>query len=165
MAQHRRDSPQATSCGVITVSDSRDLDSDRGGTLICQMLEDAGHTVAAREIVPDEPQELRAIVEQCVAQDDIEIVLITGGTGISRRDQTAEALEAMYSKQLPGYGELFRWLSYQEVGPAAMLSRASAGIVDRVPVCTMPGSPSAVRLAMERLILPEIGHLVAQASK
>ena len=165
VAAHRRESPDRARCAVVTVSDSRDASTDRGGDLICELLASSGHEVVRREIVPDEPDQLRSLVQQCVQRDDTQIVLITGGTGISSRDQTAEAVQQLFSKHLPGYGELFRSLSYQEIGPAAMLSRAAGGLVGRVPVLTMPGSPAAIRLAMEGLILPELGHLIAQASK
>jgi molybdenum cofactor biosynthesis protein B len=100
-----------------------------------------------------------------VAQPDVDVVLLTGGTGISHRDQTYEALLGLLTRELPGYGELFRWLSYQEIGSAAMLSRAVGGLVETTVVLSMPGSPAAVRLAMQRIILPELGHLVAQARK
>ena len=165
VAAHRRESPDRVRCAVVTVSDSRDASTDRGGDLVCELLTASGHEVVLREIVPDEPDQLRSLVEHCVQRDDTQIVLITGGTGISARDQTSEALQQLLSKELPGYGELFRWLSYQEIGPEAMLSRATGGLVGQVPVLTMPGSPAAIRLALEALILPELGHLIAQASK
>lgn len=162
--QHRAASPQeGVNCAVITVSDTRSLADDRSGNELVQLLTNAGHRVAAREIVPDEPAQVGTLVTQLAGQQ-VDALLITGGTGIAPRDQTPEAVESLFAKQLPGFGELFRMLSYQEIGPAAMLSRATAGIVNGAVVILMPGSTAAVRLAMEKLVLPELGHLVAQAA-
>ncbi len=130
-----------------------------------EMLSAAGHEVAVREIVPDEPDSMRPLLEAFVAREDIDAVLMTGGTGIGSRDQTYETVTALLTKTLPGYGELFRMLSYEEVGTAAMLSRAVGGLIDRTVLLTMPGSPAAVRLAMDKVILPELGHLVHEARK
>lgn len=125
----------------------------------------AGHRVLAREIIPDEPARMRPLLQTFANRPDLDAVLLTGGTGISSRDQTFETVSSMLTKPLPGYGELFRTLSYQEVGAAAMLSRAVGGLMGRLVVLTMPGSPAAVRLAMEKLILPELGHLVREARR
>ena len=163
--QHRRESPTSVRCGVITVSDTRTLEDDRGGALIAQMLTAAGHTVASREIVPDEPNRMRPLVQSLARGGEVDAVLLTGGTGIAARDQTYETIAALLEKEMPGYGELFRMLSYDDIGPAAMLSRAIGGTINRVVVLTMPGSTAAVRLAMEKLIVPEIGHLVHEATK
>jgi molybdenum cofactor biosynthesis protein B len=129
------------------------------------MLAAAGHSVEQCQIVPDEPGPLTEAVRQYAERSEIDVILITGGTGIAARDQTPEVVETLYAKVLPGYGELFRMLSYEEIGAAAMLSRASGGLVGRTVVLTMPGSPAAVRLAMEKLILPELAHLVEQARR
>jgi molybdenum cofactor biosynthesis protein B len=118
-----------------------------------------------REIIPDEPKRMRSLLEELQQRDDVDAVLLTGGTGIASRDQTYETISAMLTKPLPGYGELFRMLSFQEIGAAAMLSRTLGGVVDETLLLTMPGSPAAVRLAMERLILPEIGHLLAEIGR
>ncbi|HEX5447547.1 MAG TPA: MogA/MoaB family molybdenum cofactor biosynthesis protein [Pirellulales bacterium] len=163
--QHRATAPTAIRCAVLTVSDTRTLETDTGGQTLIDGLQAAGHAVVARDIIPDEPQRMRALVTAWCRRDDIDAILLTGGTGISSRDQTFETIAAMLSKPLPGYGELFRWLSYQEIGPAAMLSRAIGGIVGKTVVLTMPGSPAAVRLAVERLIAPELGHLVREARR
>ncbi len=165
VAQHRADSPSVVSCAVITVSDTRSLDNDRGGSLVCELLESAGHLIAARELVRDEPREMQQIIRPLVDRPDVQAILLTGGTGISRRDVTHETITSLLDKHLPGYGELFRMLSYQEIGAAAMLSRAVSGIVDATLLFTMPGSPAAVRLAMEKLVLPELPHLVREATK
>jgi molybdenum cofactor biosynthesis protein B len=164
-AEHRAESPQRVRCAVITVSDTRTLQTDRGGQTLVEMLSAAGHEVTAREIVPDEPDSMRPLLEAFVVREDIDAVLMTGGTGIGSRDQTYETVTALLTKTVPGYGELFRMLSYEEVGTAAMLSRAVGGLIDRTVLLTMPGSPAAVRLAMDKVILPELGHLVHEARK
>lgn len=164
-AQHRADAPRQARCAVITVSDTRTPQTDTGGQLVADLLTAAGHVVAARHLVPDEPDQLRPLMVQLCGQDDIDAVLLTGGTGISRRDQTCETVTALLDKPLPGYGELFRMLSFHEIGPAAMLSRATGGLRGKVVVLTMPGSPAGVRLAMERIILPELPHLLREAQR
>ena len=164
-AEHRAQAPKAVCCAVITVSDTRTLETDCGGQSLLDMLAAAGHSVAVREIVADDPDQIRTLLERLAGKDDIDAVLITGGTGIAGRDQTFETVSAMITKALPGYGELFRMLSYQEIGTAAMLSRAIGGLMRSKVVLTMPGSPAAVQLAMEKVILPELGHLVSEARK
>jgi molybdenum cofactor biosynthesis protein B len=163
--QHREQAPGSVGCAVLTVSDTRTLADDKSGAAIVERLEASGHRVAARDIVPDEPERVAAAVRGYVGRDVVDAVLITGGTGIAARDQTPEALESMFTKALPGFGELFRMLSYEEIGAAAMLSRAVGGIVDRTIVLLMPGSTAAVRLAMDKLIVPEIAHLVEHARR
>ncbi|MEX2317142.1 MAG: molybdenum cofactor biosynthesis protein B [Pirellulales bacterium] len=164
-AQHRCESPKSVRCSIVTVSDTRTLETDRGGQLIVEMLAAAGHAVTAREIVPDEPRWIAPLVRKLADPAATDAILITGGTGIAARDQTFETVSGLLTKTLPGYGELFRMLSYADIGPAAMLSRAIGGVLDDVIVLTMPGSVAAVRLAMEKLIVPEIGHLVYEARK
>ena len=142
---------------VITASDSRTAETDESGRLIKQMLEGAGHTVAHYEVLPDSPDRIRqALTENLATVDGF---IFNGGTGIAPRDTTIEALRPMLSKELEGFGELFRMLSYNEVGSAAMLSRALGGISHGRIVFTLPGSPEACRLAMEKLVLPELGHM------
>lgn len=165
VAEHRSQAPQSVRCAVITVSDTRTPDTDTGGRAVVEALESAGHQVLAREIIPDEPDRMRPLLMALAARDDIDAVLLTGGTGIAGRDQTFETVSALLTRPLPGYGELFRMLSYQEIGPAAMLSRALGGILGRTIVLTMPGSPAAVRLAMDKLIVPELAHLVREARR
>jgi molybdenum cofactor biosynthesis protein B len=164
-AAHRRDAPSSVPCAVITVSDTRTLQTDVGGSLVVEFLEAAGHVVKRREIVPDDPQQLGRLVETLSHDDGVDAILLTGGTGISRRDQTYETLVALFEKTLPGYGELFRMLSFDEIGAASMLSRAIGGLCGGTVVLSMPGSTAAVRLAMERLIAPELAHLVHEAGK
>jgi molybdenum cofactor biosynthesis protein B len=147
------------------VSDTRTLADDRGGALLVDMLSAAGHQIKRREIVPDDPQRIRPLVAELADANTLDAVLITGGTGITARDQTYETISDMLTKTLPGYGEIFRMLSYEDIGPAAMLSRAIGGVIGQVIVLTMPGSPAAVRLALDKLIVPELGHLVYEARK
>jgi molybdenum cofactor biosynthesis protein B len=129
------------------------------------MLAAAGHQVGERHIVPDDPAKIDPLVRKLADPDVTDAILMTGGTGIAARDRTFETVSALLTKAMPGYGELFRMLSYDDIGPAAMLSRAIGGVRNNVIVLTMPGSVAAVRLAMEKLIVPEIGHLVYEARK
>jgi molybdopterin adenylyltransferase len=163
--EHRQSAPPAVRCAVVTVSDTRTVETDKSGQLIVAALTGAGHTVVEHVIVPDDPAALRTAVQNFALALDVEAVLLTGGTGIAARDQTPETIAALLTKELPGYGELFRMLSYQEIGAAAMLSRAQGGLIGDTLILTMPGSTAAVRLAMEKLIVPELGHLVNHARK
>ncbi|MBI3466520.1 MAG: MogA/MoaB family molybdenum cofactor biosynthesis protein [Planctomycetes bacterium] len=164
-AEHRAAAPASIACAVVTISDTRTIETDKSGALIIELLQGGGHRVVDRAIVPDEPGRIRSLVAGYRLRGDVQAVLLTGGTGISPRDQTFETITAMLTKPLPGYGELFHVLSYQEIGAAALLSRAVGGLVDGMIVLTMPGSTAAVRLAMEKLILPELGHIVREATK
>jgi molybdenum cofactor biosynthesis protein B len=152
-------------CYVLTVSDTRTEENDTSGRAIADLLSAAGHTVAARAIVKDDPDSVRATIARQLASGDVQAIITTGGTGITSRDSTFEAVDALLEKRLDGFGELFRMLSFEQIGPAAMMSRASAGLAAGKIVVSLPGSEGAVRLAMERLLLPELGHLVQQASK
>jgi molybdopterin adenylyltransferase len=143
--------------GIVTVSDSRTADTDTNGQWLHGRIEDAGNVVSGYRVVRDEPEEVRAAVDALVA--DARVVLVNGGTGISRRDTTYDTLAGMLEKTLPGFGELFRLLSFEQVGAAAMLSRATAGTYRGAVVVSTPGSPKAVQLAWERLIEPELAHL------
>lgn len=162
---HQSQGPKAARCAVITVSDTRTLADDTGGQSVIDHLSAAGQVVVAREIIPDEPDRMRPLLLALAGRDDIDVILLTGGTGISSRDQTFETVSALLDKPLPGYGELFRLLSFQEIGAAAMLSRAVGGLMQRKVVFTMPGSPAAVRLAMEKLIVPQLSHLLREARR
>lgn len=163
--QHRAEARAAVRCAVITVSDTRTFETDTGGKTLIELLTAAGHSVADHAIIADEPALMRERLEEYCRRDDVDAVLLTGGTGISRRDQTFETVSGLLTKPLPGYGELFRMLSYADIGSAALLSRAVGGLIGSTVVLTMPGSPAAVRLAMEKVILPEMGHLVMEARK
>jgi molybdopterin adenylyltransferase len=163
--QHRCQSPKSVRCAVVTISDTRTLDTDRGGELIVKLLTEAGNEVSSRHIVRDDPREIEPLVLKLADPAATDAILMTGGTGITARDQTYETVSGLLTKAMPGYGELFRMLSYEDIGPAAMLSRAIGGVLNNVIVLTMPGSMAAVQLAMEKLIVPEIGHLVFEARK
>ncbi len=163
--QHRCESPKSVRCAVVTVSDTRTLETDRGGLLVAELLTGGGHEVTSREIVPDDPAKIRPLLRRLADPAAVDAILLTGGTGIAARDQTYETVSALLDKTMPGYGELFRMLSYEDIGPAAMLSRAVGGVVNTVILLTMPGSVAAVQLAMDKLIVPEIGHLVYEARK
>lgn len=163
--EHRRAAPRVVRCAVLTISDTRTLDNDGGGNLLVSLLEGAGHDVTSRAILKDDPEPVRAAVAQAVASGQFDVVLTTGGTGIGARDSTYEAVEGLLDKQLPGFGELFRSLSFAEIGAAAMLSRATAGVAQGCVVIALPGSPDAVRLALTKLVLPELGHMVGVARR
>jgi molybdenum cofactor biosynthesis protein B len=163
--EHKASAPKSVGCFVLTISDTKTPDTDTSGTVIRELLRAAGHRVIESAIVRDEPAEVARIVRQACARDDVGAVLMTGGTGITSRDSTYEAVEALLDKRLPGFGELFRMLSYQEIGAAAMLSRAQMGIHARRIVVSMPGSPNACRLAVEKLVIPELPHLVREVSR
>lgn len=161
--EHRSEAPDVVRCFVLTVSDTRTLEDDKGGALIQQLLEKAGHQIVARNIVKDEATLITSAVQD--ARDGIadpEVIIVTGGSGIGPRDVTPEALRPLLTKELPGFGEVFRVLSWHEVGPATMLSRAFAGVLGRTLLFVLPGSTNAVQLAMKKLIVPELGHLVRE---
>jgi molybdopterin adenylyltransferase len=160
---HRKDAPASVACFVLTISDTRSAADDASGDAIVEMLTGAGHAVTGRSIVRDDPAAVRAVAaEQASA---VQAIITTGGTGITSRDSTYEAIAGLLDKRLDGFGELFRMLSYEEIGSAAILSRACAGTIGRTAVFALPGSEHAVRLAMTRLILPEIGHVVRELNR
>ena len=163
--QHRSEAPRVVRCAVVTVSDTRTIETDTGGRTIVDLLTKAGHEVVDRRIIADEPLPMQQLLEGLRDRQDVDAILITGGTGLGSRDQTFETVGRLLGKPMPGYGELFRMLSYQEIGPAAMLSRAVGGLIGRTVLLTMPGSRAAVQLAMQKLILPELGHLVREARR
>ncbi len=163
--EHKQRAPGSVRCVVITVSDTRTADTDTSGRTIIDLLTGAGHTVVGRSIVKDEPADVRSTIERQLASLEVDVIITTGGTGITSRDTTFETVDALLEKRLDGFGELFRMLSYQEIGSAAMMSRATAGLSAGHIIIALPGSEAAVRLAMEKLLLPELGHLVQQASR
>ncbi len=154
--QLSRDTPVRVA--VVTVSDTRTEATDTSGGLMKALLADAGHPVVAYRIVPDEPARIGPLLDELAGL--AEVILLNGGTGISRRDTTYEVVAGRLDKTLPGFGELFRMLSYDQIGSASMLSRATAGVMGRTLVFSTPGSTNAVRLAMEKLIVPQLAHLV-----
>ncbi|MBW2424891.1 MAG: molybdenum cofactor biosynthesis protein MoaB [Deltaproteobacteria bacterium] len=162
---HRQAAPEKVATAVVTVSDTRTLETDTGGALVEEMLCAAGHPVSERRIVPDEPEAIRAELQKLLEGGDGRAIIFTGGTGVAPRDVTPDTIEPVLERLIPGFGELFRLLSYEDIGSAALLSRALAGLVQGRVVFVIPGSRGAVRLAMEKLILPELGHLAGEAAK
>lgn|SRR5574341_1636959 len=163
--EHKAHARQQVACAVVTVSDTRTAETDQSGQLILERLKAAGHAVPAYHIVKDEPAQIRPLLEALLADPAVQAVIINGGTGMSRRDVTFDTVVGMLDKLLPGFGELFRMLSYEEIGSAALLSRAAAGIARGRAVFSVPGSSGAVRLAMDKLILPEMPHIVHEVNK
>ena len=160
---HRSDAPASVRVFVLTISDTRTEATDTGGAAIVEALRNAGHTITGRKILKDDPEPVAGAVRAATVSADV--VITTGGTGITSRDSTYEALAKLFEKRLDGFGELFRMLSYEQVGAAAMLSRACAGTIRKTMVFALPGSEQAVRLAMEKLILPELGHVVRELKR
>ena len=165
VTEHKGHAPAAVGCYVLTVSDTRTPDTDTSGRAIRELLEGAGHFVSGHDLVRDEPDAVTAHVQAHLDDPRTQAIITTGGTGVSPRDGTFEAVDRLLEKRLDGFGELFRMLSFEEIGAAAMLSRATAGTIGRTAVFALPGSEHAVRLAMTRLILPELGHVIQQLSR
>lgn len=157
---HRAQMVDLVDCGVLTISDTRTEQTDESGSIIRDCLAERGHRVVDYRIVPDEPDRVRAHIAELCDGQRCKAILTNGGTGVAARDSTIEAVSAVFDKTIDGYGELFRLLSYEEIGAAAMLSRAVAGVRGQVAVFCMPGSPAAVKLAMDKLIMPQLGHIV-----
>lgn len=165
-AEHQQ-SAQAirVACAVVTLSDTRTPQTDKSGAAIRELLAAAGHDVIDHRIVKDDPRELEPALATLLGRADVDAILTTGGTGVSRRDQTIAVIEKLLDTSLPGFGEIFRQLSYDQIGSGAMLSRAAAGVAKGKVVFAMPGSTHAVELAMTKLILPELRHLVYELRK
>ena len=157
--EHRQQAASGLRCAVITVSDTRTTDTDTSGRLMQEALTEAGHVIHAYCIVKDERDDIRRLLQHHVRDDETDAILLSGGTGLSTRDGTYEVVRDSLEKELTGFGELFRYLSYEEIGAAAMMSRATAGVAAGTVIVSMPGSSAAVRLAMEKLILPELSHM------
>jgi molybdenum cofactor biosynthesis protein B len=162
LEQHKGAAPARLRFAVITISDTRDAASDRGGPYLVERVEAAGHSVAQRAIVKDEREQIEAALRAAVADTGVDLVLTTGGTGIAPRDVTYDTLKGLFDSEIPGFGELFRMLSYQQIGAAALLSRAIGGVLAGKVVLAMPGSPKALALAMDEIVLREAAHLVQQ---
>ncbi len=160
--EHKKKAAKSLGIMVITVSDTRDETMDQSGRLIKEMLAEAGHRTVGYQIVKDEPNEIEDLLQQTLERKDLEVIILNGGTGIAPRDGTYEVVERLMQKRLDGFGEIFRYLSYQDIGSAAIMSRACAGIARDKVMISLPGSRGAVQLAMEQLILPEMGHIVSQ---
>ncbi|MFC7393650.1 MogA/MoaB family molybdenum cofactor biosynthesis protein [Scopulibacillus cellulosilyticus] len=163
--EHKSHKPDQLSCGVITVSDTRDVDTDKSGRLIINQLKGQDYNIESYVIVKDEEVEIELSINEILSQS-VDALLINGGTGIAERDVTIEVVNKLINKELPGFGEIFRMLSYTEdIGSAAILSRATAGIIGKTAVFSMPGSSGAVKLAMEKLIIPELPHIIHELNK
>jgi molybdenum cofactor biosynthesis protein B len=163
--KHRESAPEKVRVAVLTISDTRTPDTDTGGDTVEELMRDAGHEIVERDIVRDEASSIQTRLVNLLARPDVDAVVTTGGTGISARDTTYEVVDRMLEKKLDGFGEIFRMLSYEEIGAAAVLSRAVAGAVGTKFIACLPGSRSAVRLAVERLLVPEISHVVFELRK
>lgn len=164
--EHRKEAPQTVSCMVITVSDTRTAETDKSGQLMIQLLKANGHQVVDYRIVKDEYESIRNLIAEGASSPLVEAILLNGGTGITDRDTTYEAVDSMLDKKMPGFGEIFRYLSYTEdIGSAAILSRAIAGVCKGTAVFSTPGSSGAVKLAMERIIIPELTHVMREIYK
>ncbi len=163
--QHRESAPEKVRVAVLTISDTRTPETDTGGDTVQESLEGAGHEVVDRAIVRDDAVLIRMALLDALARGDVDAVVTSGGTGISARDTTYEVVDRMIEKRLDGFGEIFRMLSYEEIGAAAIMSRAVAGAVGTKFVASLPGSRNAVRLAMEKLLVPELAHVVFELRK
>ncbi len=163
--RHRESAPETVRVAVLTISDTRTRETDTGGDTVEEILREAGKEIVARQIVRDEASGIRANLVDLLANPEVDAVITTGGTGISGRDTTYEVVERMIEKRLDGFGEIFRMLSYEEIGPAAIMSRAIAGAVGTKLVASLPGSRNAVRLAVEKLLVPELAHIVFELRK
>lgn len=163
--EHRDSAPDQINCAVVTVSDTRTEETDKSGKIIKDSLTGAGHSIAEYRVIPDEPDEIGQLLDDLAARGDIDAIVFNGGTGIAQRDTTFDVIDRKLDKKLDGFGELFRWLSWYEIGPAAMLSRATAGTFRDTLVFLTPGSSNAVNLAMEKLIAPEVAHMVFEIRK
>ncbi|MCA0171576.1 molybdenum cofactor biosynthesis protein B [Bacillus sp. RAR_GA_16] len=164
--EHKSSAPTVINCFIVTVSDTRTNETDKSGKIISSFLEETGHKVFERMIVKDEKEEIHAAIKRGVMASDVDAVLLNGGTGISKRDVTYEVVEAMLEKELAGFGELFRMISYTEdIGSPAMLSRAIGGVTGETAIFAMPGSSGAVKLAMSKLLIPELPHIVRELRK
>jgi molybdopterin adenylyltransferase len=163
--RHRESAPEHVRLAVLTISDTRTPENDTGGDTIEELMRGAGHEIVERRIVRDDAARIRTEIVNLLARPDADAVITTGGTGISARDKTYEVVDRMIEKKLDGFGEIFRALSYEEIGAAAILSRAVAGTVGAKLVACLPGSRNAVRLAVEKLLVPEISHIVFELRK
>ena len=164
-AEHKARGPSSIRCGIITCSDTRTPETDKSGQLLRELLTKEGHRIDAYHIVKDEPADVQKLVQNLVQKQAIVAIIINGGTGISQRDSTFAAIDELLEKRLSGFGEIFRYLSYKDIGAPAILSRATAGLYHNKVIFSIPGSSGAVRLAMETLIIPELPHIVGEIQK
>lgn len=160
--EHKQHAPTNIRCAVLTVSDTRDISSDTSGALLTELLEKAGFEIASRQLVSNQEELLSSTIQDLIDRQDIDVVITTGGTGLGPRDISADVVASFVEKPLPGFGELFRQLSYAEIGPASILSRALGGARGEKLLFALPGSSKAVRLALEKILIPELGHLLGE---
>ena len=158
--EHKNKAHRTVRCAVITLSDTRDETTDTSGKRIKDLLAEHNQPVTSYQILKDEPDQITAAVRGLLAQPDVDVIITNGGTGIAPRDTTFEAIQGLLEKEIPGFGEMFRMLSYEDIGPAAMLTRATAGVAQGKVIISLPGSTGAVELAMTKLVLPELGHML-----
>jgi molybdopterin adenylyltransferase len=163
--EHKAHAPHCVTCVVITCSDTRTPQTDTSGQLMMRLLKEHGHDLAGYHVIKDDPAQIRSLIEEAAAHDVVQAILVNGGTGISKRDSTFEAVDSMLEKRLVGFGEIFRYLTYKDIGSSAIMTRATAGVFRGRIIFSTPGSEGAVRLAMESLILPELGHIIQQLNK
>ena len=163
--EHKELSPQAVSCAVLIISDSRTEKTDESGKYLTEKLVSNGHTVIDYALLKNDSEAIKNKLEEYLAQEDLQVIITSGGTGVSMRDVTVETVTPMLDKMLDGFGELFRTLSYMEIGTASIMSRAIAGVIGGKIIICVPGSLAAVKLALDKIILPEIGHMVREATR
>ena len=162
---HKQSGPQSLNCAVITISDTRTVDNDEGGGSIAESLISEGHQVKKKLIVKDDSEGIKILMKELTGSGEFDLIITTGGTGIASRDNTIQTLKPLLDKTMEGFGELFRSLSYEEIGARAMLSNSTAGVRGSTLIFCLPGSVNAVKLGMEKLILPDLGHLVWEATR
>jgi len=163
--EHQQDSPQCVNCAVLTFSDSRTEQDDESGKILCEKLSGSGHKVVDYTVLKDDSEAIGQKISELLGSDELQVIITNGSTGVSHRDVAVEAISPILEKKLDGFGELFRHLSYQEIGTASILSRAIAGIAQGKVIICLPGSPGAAGLAIDSIILPEIGHMVREAAR
>ncbi|MFC1862293.1 molybdenum cofactor biosynthesis protein B [Chloroflexota bacterium] len=163
--EHKEKAPRSVSCAVLTISDTRTEQDDESGKLIRQKLSQGGHRLISHAIVKNEAESIKKKINELLKQEELQVIITSGGTGVSYRDVTVDTVSSILEKKLDGFGELFRFLTYQEIGTASVMTRAIAGVVAGKIIICFPGSPAAAELVMDRIILPEIGHMVREATR
>ncbi len=163
--EHKHKAPKSVSCAVLTISDTRTEQDDESGRFVRQKLSETGHQVILHCILKNEADSIKHKIHELLKEEEVQVIIIIGGTGVSRRDVTIETIHPILEKELDGFGELFRFLTYGEIGTGSIMSRAIAGIAERKVILCLPGSPEAAKLVMDNIILPELGHLVMEATK
>ena len=163
--EHKQKSPKSVSCTVLTISDTRTEQDDESGRLIRQTLSENGHRVISHCILKNEADSIKGKIHELLKEEELQVIIATGGTGVSHKDITTDTIAPILEKKLNGFGELFRFLTYNDIGTASIMSRAIAGVIEGKVIFCLPGSPEAINLAMDKIILPEIGHLVREATR